>query len=103
MRIESSQKSRFIAGHLRLNAFERLLVHEKRGLHRAIVPPEPHGAQRRVIKATSVGEIKRHDQSTVSWRGPPSPSFRRPTPHEPVLPPLPRGWVPGKRGGANGD
>jgi hypothetical protein len=29
--------------------------------------------------------------------------IRRPAPHEPVLPPLPRGWIPGKRGAANGD
>jgi hypothetical protein len=29
--------------------------------------------------------------------------IRRSEPHEPVLPPLPRGGLPGKRGDANGD
>jgi hypothetical protein len=66
MRIESAQKSRFIGRNAGLNSLEGFFAHEKRDLHRAIVTPEPHGAQRRVVGATSIGKIKGHGPGTAS-------------------------------------
>jgi hypothetical protein len=111
MRIENTQNSRFIGRHAGWNSLEGILFHEKRGLHRAVVTPEPHGAQCRVVGATAIGKIKRHVPGTNrAGRSRPCerPSFRKRPFHEPasyelVLPPLPRGWVPAKRGDANGD
>jgi hypothetical protein len=47
MRIESVQKFRFVGPHAGLNLLEGILVHKKQCLHRAVVTPEPHRAQRR--------------------------------------------------------
>jgi len=74
MRIESAQESSFIGRHAGLNSLESFLAYEKRDLHRAIVTPEPHGAQRRVVGATSIGKIKRHGPGTASK--PPSLTLR---------------------------
>jgi hypothetical protein len=108
MRIENAESSRFIGPHARLNSFEGFLVHEKRGLHRAVMTPEPHGAQRRVVGAATIWKIKRHvpgaapSPQTLTFR---ASLFRKRAFHEGashdyelVLPFLLREWFPTKRG-----
>ena len=49
VRIEGAQKSCLIGLYARLNSSQCIFIHEKRSLHRAIMPPKPDGAERCIV------------------------------------------------------
>src|SRR5579863_6104472 len=58
--IESAEEAGFVEPHGGLYALERIFAHEERGLHRAVVSPEPHRPARGVVAATLVGKPQGH-------------------------------------------
>src|SRR3954469_16512138 len=58
--IKGAEQPALVKPHAGRNALERILGHEKNSLHRAIVPPEPHGTPGRVIKTVWIREMQRH-------------------------------------------
>src|SRR5262249_56173076 len=57
---------------VRLNPPQGLFGHKEQSFNRAIVPPESHGASRRVIPAGLIGEAQRH-RSRVASEPPSAP------------------------------
>src|ERR1051326_6444246 len=60
VQIERFEDPGFITPQVGMNVFQRVFVHEKRRLHRAVVSPKSDGAASHIVEAASVGEIKHH-------------------------------------------
>jgi hypothetical protein len=56
VRIERSEKTCLVSSDAGLDSPQRILIHKKRSLHRAVMPPKPHGAPCRVVGAASIGK-----------------------------------------------
>src|SRR3954454_22759926 len=54
MNVKGLKGARLIELHVGLNAFERIISHEERAFHRAVMPPEPHRPPCRVIAAALI-------------------------------------------------
>jgi hypothetical protein len=81
--IEGAQQASLIEAQVRLNSLQCVFAHEKRSLHRTIVPPKPNSAPRRIISAALIWKTKRH-QSHIAWSI--SPAWFTLNPHEVFLP-----------------
>src|SRR5208282_3006255 len=96
VRIEGAEKSNLVEPHVRVNSLQRIGIDEKRCLHRAVVPPKPHGTPRCIVKTALIWETKRHGLG----RAPESPGVledqwppSRPRKHG-TIPPARRPWWP---------
>ena len=76
--IEGAQQASLIEAQVRLNSLQCVFAHEKRSLHRTIVPPKPNSAPRRIISAALIWKTKRH-QSHIAWSI--SPAWLTLSPH----------------------
>jgi hypothetical protein len=58
--VKDPQGITLIEGHAGLNSSQRILGHEKRGLHHAIISPEPYSPPRDVISAAAIWKAQGH-------------------------------------------
>src|SRR6266480_4551974 len=65
IRIEGTENSALIEPNVRLNAFQCIFRHEKRGLHCAVMSPKSNGATRRIKKAASIGKTQCHGNAAI--------------------------------------
>ena len=69
VRIERAEKSNLVEPHVRFNSLQRIGIDEKRCLHRAVVPPKPHGTPRCIIKTAFIWKTKRPGLArALVWR-----------------------------------
>ena len=58
VRIKGAEQSSRVGPHAGMNPLQRVFSHEKRCLHRAIVPPKSHRPPRRVVRAALIRETR---------------------------------------------
>jgi hypothetical protein len=58
--VKDLQGTTLIEGHAGLNSSQRILGHEKRGFHHAIISPEPYSPPRDVISAAAIWKAQGH-------------------------------------------
>jgi hypothetical protein len=58
--VENPQGAILIEGHAGLNLSERILGHEKRSFHRAVMSPEPYGPPCGIIAAATIWKSQGH-------------------------------------------
>src|SRR5262245_34440399 len=58
--IEGAKTSGLVESHVGLNSLQCLFGHEKCRLQRAVMAPEPHGAQCAIVIATPIGKAQCH-------------------------------------------
>jgi len=69
MGIERPEQPCLVASNARLDSLERTFVDEKCSLHRAVVPPKPHGVPCCVVATASIGETECHARYSVGANG----------------------------------
>src|SRR5882757_9870156 len=58
--VEDFQCTILIEGHAGLNSFQRLLGHEKRSFHCAVISPEPYRPPRGIVTAAIIWKAQGH-------------------------------------------